>query len=187
MPLNPFKFFHFHALFYQIWAFSKFFVIWHFNPWFNLIHLIHYLDVLTVLNYGMTWYGPPPHLFGGGDTGKWPPPGAENLEKVGGPPYCGGTSIDRVIVGGWSLNTVKLLNFQQFGLLNSKNFGAARHFLSGSDNFICSPESAVQKHCRNESCLRGNDYFLWRELDSLLHDSAVLVGGPQLSRYVGGP
>ena len=124
---------------------------------------------------------PPTYL--GGDTGKWPLPGAKNLEKVGGPPY----SIDSVIVGGWSLNTVKLLNFQQFGLLNSKNFGAARHFLSASDNFICSPESAVQKHCRNESCLRGNDYFLWRELDSLLHDSAVLVGGPLLSRYVGGP
>ena len=130
---------------------------------------------------------PPPTYLGGGGKGKWPPPGAENLEKVGGPPYCGGTSIDRVIVGGWSLNTVKLLNFQQFGLLNSKNFGAARHFLSGLDNFICSLESAVQKHCRNESCLRGNDYFLWRELDSLLHDSAVLVGGPLLSRYVGGP
>ena len=32
-----------------------------------------------------------------------------------------------------------------------------------------------------------NDHILWRDLDSLLHERAVLVGGPQLSWCMGGP
>ena len=32
-----------------------------------------------------------------------------------------------------------------------------------------------------------NDHILWRDLDSLLHERAVLVGGPQLSWCMWGP